>query len=95
MQVLIKPLLTEKATEMNENGVYVFIVDKNANKIQIKTAVEEKYSVNVASVRTAITPGKSKKRYTKSSVVSGKTSAVKKAMITLAEGEIIDIYENM
>lgn len=95
MQVLIKPMVTEKAADMVENGTYVFVVNKDANKIQIKQAVEERYSVNVASVRTAIMPGKSKKRYTKSAVVSGKTASYKKAMIKLAEGEIIDIYENM
>ncbi|MEH0157005.1 50S ribosomal protein L23 [Limibacter armeniacum] len=95
MQILIKPLITEKAASMNEEGVYVFVVNKNANKIQIKQAIEEKYGVTVDSVRTAIMPGKSKTRYTKTAIIDGSTSSYKKAFIKLAEGEIIDIYENM
>lgn len=95
MQVLIKPLITEKAADMNEAGVYVFVVNKDANKIQVKQAIEEKYGVTVEKVRTAIINGKSKTRYTKTAVIDGRTSSYKKAMITLAEGEIIDIYENM
>ena len=95
MQVLIKPLVTEKAAAMNDQSVFVFVVNKNADKGQIKKAVEDKYDVKVDSVRTAIMPGKSKTRYTKTAVIDGRTSSFKKAMVKLADGEVIDIYENM
>ena len=95
MEILKKPLITEKANSMNERGVYSFIVDLKANKIQIKDAVEKMYGVNVESVRTMNYSGKSKTRYTKSRVISGRTSKYKKALVQLAEGEIIDFYENV
>lgn len=95
MQVLIKPILTEKAALAHENGVYTFKVAKDANKVQIAQAVKAKYGVEVEAVRTAILPGKSKTRYTKSAVISGHTSSYKKAMVQVAEGEIIDIYEGL
>ncbi|ANQ51051.1 50S ribosomal protein L23 [Flammeovirga yaeyamensis] len=95
MQVLVKPILTEKAALAHEGGVYTFVVAKGANKVQIKQAVEAKYGVNVEAVRTAILPGKSKTRYTKAAVINGHTSSFKKAMVKVAEGEIIDIYEGL
>ncbi len=96
MDILIKPIVTEKFTSMSEEGNrYGFFVDKRANKIQIKKAVEEMYNVTVKSVNTMIAGGKFKSRYTKSGVVAGKTSGAKRAVITLAHGETIDFYSNI
>jgi large subunit ribosomal protein L23 len=95
MSVLIKPLVTEKVSAMNEKGQYGFIVTKTANKVEIKQAVEKMYNVTVASVNTMNYGGKDKTRYTKSRIVAGRTSAYKKAMITVAEGEVIDFYSGI
>lgn len=97
MGILIKPILTEKQTEITEKfpNRYAFRVVPNANKVDIKNAVEQMYNVNVVKVNTINYPGKRKSRYTKSGVVSGKTSAFKKAIITLKEGEIIDFFSNI
>ena len=96
MNIIIKPVITEKMTEMGENlNRYGFIVHKKANKLQIKQAVEELYGVEVASVNTMTYRGKSKSRYTKTGIITGKTAAYKKAIITLAEGETIDFYSNI
>ena len=92
MIVLQKPLVTEKASALNEKGKYGFIVHKKANKVEIKKAVEKMYGVTVESVRTMNYMGKSKSRYTKSGVISGNKPAFKKAIITVAEGEVIDFY---
>ncbi|MEN7548242.1 50S ribosomal protein L23 [Rapidithrix thailandica] len=94
MQVLKRPIITEKASEKNEAGVYGFVVDKRANKIEIKKAVESKYGVTVEGVRTAILPGKPKSRYTKTNFISGHSASFKKAYVTLVEGDVIDLYEN-
>ncbi len=94
--VLIKPLITEKTSKLNEQfNKYSFVVDRRANKIQIKKAVEEMYNVDVAKVNTIIMPRKAKSRYTKSGVLEGKTKLVKKAIITLSEGEEIDFYADV
>lgn len=95
MDVLKKPLVTEKASSQNENGVYGFVVDKNANKIEIKKAVEKMYGVTVEKVRTMVYAGKPKSRYTKTKVVTGRTSSYKKALVTVAKGEIIDFYSGI
>ena len=95
MSVLVRPLVTEKFSSMNENGKYGFVVTKSANKIQIKQEVEKKYGVNVESVNTMIQPGKSKARYTKSGILEGKTPSYKKAIVKVAEGEIIDFYSEV
>lgn len=95
MDILKKPIITEKAAVAQETGLYGFIVDKGANKIQIRKAVEQMYGVQVDAVRTAIIAGKPKNRYTKAGVISGKTSSYKKAFVQLKEGEIIDFYENL
>lgn len=92
MSILKKPLVTEKVSALNESGVYGFVVDKDANKVEIKKAVEKAYGVTVSRVNTMVYPGKSKSKYTKSKVVSGRTSAYKKAIIKVADGEIIDFY---
>ena len=96
MDILIKPIVTEKMTDQGEKlNRYGFVVDKNANKVQIKQAVEELYEVTVTSVNTMRYAGKSKTRFTRSGVQNGKTSSFKKAIITIAEGEAIDFYSNI
>ncbi len=95
MSVLIKPLITEKVSGLNEAGKYGFVVDKKANKVEIKKEVEKMYGVNVEKVSTMIQPGKPKQRYTKSRVVNGRTQSYKKAIVTLAEGEVIDFYSGI
>ena len=74
---------------------YAFIVDKRANKLQIKSAVEKMYNVTVESVNTINYGGKRKSRYTKTGIIAGKTNAFKKAIITLVGGEKIDFYSNI
>jgi large subunit ribosomal protein L23 len=95
MSVLKKPLVTEKVSAMNEKGRYGFIVDINANKVEIKKAVEKQYGVNVLSVNTMNVMGKLRTRYTKAGVLAGRKPNYKKAIITLAEGEVIDFYSNV
>lgn len=91
--ILIKPIITEKAEMLSESlNQYSFVVDKTANKIEIKKAVEEMYSVSVESVNTIIVPGKTKNRNTRSGVLRGRIPAYKKAVITLADGEEIDFF---
>ena len=96
MDILIKPLVTEKMNEQSERyNRYGFVVAKSATKPQIKKAIEGMYNVTVDSVNTMVYGGKVKSRYTKSGVISGKTTAYKKAIITLAEGDSIDFYSNI
>lgn len=96
MEVLYKPIVTEKMTGQGDDlNKYGFIVDKKANKIQIRKAVEEMYGVTVETVNTMRYGGKQKSRYTKSGVISGKSKSYKKAVVTLAEGETIDFYSNI
>lgn len=95
MSVLIKPLVTEKITADNEKGKYGFLVDKEANKVEIKKAVEKMYSVTVENVNTMIYAGNKKSRYTKSKVVTGRTPSYKKAIVQVAEGENIDFYSGI
>jgi large subunit ribosomal protein L23 len=96
MDILLKPIVTEKMTAQGEkSNRYGFIVAKNANKLQIKKAVEELYGVTVDSVNTMRYGGKVKTRNTKSGLLVGKTASSKKAIITLAEGNKIDFYSNI
>ena len=95
MAVLIKPLVTEKFSAMNEQGKYGFIVEKKANKVQIKQEVEKTYGVTVESVNTMVQPGKSKSRYTKSGLINGNTPSYKKAVVKVADGDIIDFYSGI
>jgi large subunit ribosomal protein L23 len=96
MDILIKPIVTEKVTGQAEPlNRYGFIVHKRANKIQIKQAVEEMYGVSVKEVNTLRYAGKTKFRYTKSGVLSGTTNSCKKAFVTLKDGESIDFYSNI
>lgn len=96
MNILIKPIVTEKMTAQGEDfNRYGFVVAKDANKLQIKQAVEELYDVKVAEVNTMRYAGKRKQRYTKSGISVGRTASYKKAVVTLAEGEEIDFYSNI
>lgn len=91
--ILVKPIITEKAESLSENlNQYSFVVDRKANKIEIKKAVEQMYDVKVASVNTAIMPAKAKNRNTRSGLIRGRVSSYKKAMVTLAEGNEIDFF---
>ncbi len=96
MRILIKPIITEKATQDSElNNRYTFVVDKRANKIQIKEEVEAVYDVSVEKVRTMIVRADRKSRYTKQGMVTGKTSAYKKAVVQVSDGDTIDLYSNI
>ncbi len=95
MSVLKKPLVTEKVSALNEKGKYGFIVDTDANKIEIKNAVEKQYGVNVERVNTMMVMGKKKTRYTKAGVLAGRKPSYKKAIVTLSAGEVIDFYSNV
>ncbi|MEX2597135.1 MAG: 50S ribosomal protein L23 [Salibacteraceae bacterium] len=96
MSVLVKPLITEKMTELSEKrNQYGFVVDRKANKVEIRKAVEDQYSVTVTSINTMVYAGKAKKRYTKSAIVSGRTNHFKKAIVTVADGDVIDFYANI
>jgi large subunit ribosomal protein L23 len=92
-EVLVRPVLSEKINKQTEKmNRYAFIVGRKANKIEIKKAVEQFYGVQVIDVNTAVMPGKAKSRNTKAGVVSGRKPAKKKAYVTIAEGESIDLY---
>jgi large subunit ribosomal protein L23 len=92
-EVLVRPVLSEKINKQTEKmNRYAFIVGRKANKIEIKKAVEQFYGVQVIDVNTAVMPGKAKSRNTQAGVVSGRKPAKKKAYVTIAEGESIDLY---
>lgn len=96
MAIIIKPIVTEKMTEMGEkSNRYGFMVERTANKVEIKKAVEEMYNVTVVDVNTLIVAPKLKQRYTKSGVISGRQASYKKAIVTVANGETIDFYSNI
>lgn len=96
MSILIKPIITEKATEQSEvQNQFSFVVNRNANKIEIKDAIEAAYGVSITKVRTINVRPDRKSRYTKTGVITGKTSAVKKALVQVADGETIDLYSNL
>ncbi len=96
MSVLIKPIITEKMTADSElHNRYGFIVNPKANKLQIKDAVEGTYGVAVTKVRTMNYGPTRKTKYTKTGVQQGKTNAFKKAIVDVAEGDVIDFYSNL
>lgn len=96
MSVLIKPIITEKATLGSElHNRYTFLVHPKANKVEIKKAVETAYGVNVEKVRTLNSGPERKMRYTKTGIQKGKTNATKKAIVQVAEGDAIDFYSNI
>jgi large subunit ribosomal protein L23 len=96
MNIIVRPIVTEKMNAQADTlKRYGFIVDKKANKVQIKKAVEDLYGVTVESVNTMFYAGKRKSRYTRTGYVSGRRNAFKKAVITLREGDTIDFYSNI
>lgn len=96
MTILIKPIITEKATMDSEKfNRYAFSVHPEANKIQIKEAVEAAYEVSVTKVRTVNVRPERTTRHTKTGIQTGKTNATKKAIVQLADGDIIDFYTNL
>ena len=96
MGVLIKPLVTEKMTKITDQlNRFGFLVRPEANKLVIKKEIEALYNVTVVDVNTMNYAGKNKSRYTKAGLVKGRTNAVKKAIVTLKEGDTIDFYSNI
>jgi len=96
MEILLKPLVTEKMTDLSEKLNRVgFVVDRRATKIEIRRAVEKMYNVKVAAVNTMNYQGKKKSRFTKAGAIEGRTVSFKKAIITLVEGDNIDFYSNI
>ena len=95
-EILVKPVLTEKANNQQEKlRRYAFKVNRKANKLEIKKAVEEFYGVSVIDVNTVVVPVKNKTRFTKAGFIKGVKPAYKKAYVTVAEGETIDLYSNI
>ena len=96
-EILIRPMVTEKLTHLMEGGHYAFVVDKSANKIQIRQAIEKRFpGVHVKEVRTMIVRGKRRRQMTRRGVNEGRTATFKKAIITLApDSEQIDFFENI
>ncbi len=96
VEVLIKPIVTEKSNKLSDSRrTYAFRVNRKANKLEIKKAVQEFYGVNVIDVNTVVVPGKAKSRFTKAGFISGVKPAYKKAYVTVADGETIDLYANI
>ena len=96
MSILIKPIITEKASLNSElRNCFSFLVNTKANKVEIKKAVETAYGVSVDKVRTINVRPDRKTKYTKTGLQHGKTNAIKKAIVQLAEGETIDLYANI
>jgi len=96
MKVLLKPVVTEKMSAESEKfNRYGFIVDKRANKVEIKKAVEDLYGVTVDRVRTMSYIGKPRSRNSKSGVILGRTKSYKKAIVALTDGDTIDFYSNV
>lgn len=95
-EVLIKPIVSEKSNKLTEQKrTYAFRVHRRSNKLEIKKAVEEFYGVTVEEVNTLVVPGKNKTRYTKAGFIKGQKPSYKKALVTVAEGENIDLYSNI
>ena len=97
MGIIIKPLVTEKMTAITDktNNRFGFIVRPEANKLEIKREIEGLYNVTVVDINTIRYSGKNKSRYTKSGLITGRTNAFKKAIVTLKEGDTIDFYSNI
>lgn len=96
IDILYKPVVTEKYTKLGKkHNQFAFIVNRDANKLQIKQAVQEMYEVEVIDVRTMQYTGKNRSRFTKTGIIKGRTKAFKKAVVTLKEGETIDFYSNI
>jgi large subunit ribosomal protein L23 len=97
MGIIIKPLVTEKMTAITDkaNSRFGFVVSPSANKLEIKREIESLYNVTVVDVNTMRYDGKNKSRYTRAGIISGRTNAYKKAIVTLKEGDSIDFYSNI
>lgn len=97
MGIIIKPLVSEKMTAITDkmNNRFGFIVRPGANKLEIKSEIENLYNVTVIDVNTMRYAGKNKSRYTRAGIISGRTNAYKKAIVTLKEGDTIDFYSNI
>ncbi|NBL63740.1 50S ribosomal protein L23 [Flavobacterium sp. NST-5] len=96
MSIIIKPIITEKITKDGEVfNRFGFVVDKRANKIEIKKAVENAYGVNVVEINTMNYRADRSTKYTKSGIINGKTNAYKKAIVQVQDGETIDFYNNI
>lgn len=92
-KIILKPLVTEKVNQQTEKqNRYSFAVDKAANKLEIAKAIAEYYGVTVENVNTSIIPAKNKVRFTTRGVLKGRKPGFKKAIVTLAAGESIDLY---
>ena len=95
-EVLVKPIVTEKSNKLSDTRrTYAFRIDRKANKLEVKKAVEEFYGVTVTEVNTVVVPGKAKSKFTKAGFISGRKPAYKKAYVKVAEGETIDLYSNI
>lgn len=96
MEIIIKPVVSEKMTDQTEKlKRYGFVVNHAANKIEIKKAIEKAYGVSVETVNTMIYAGKTKTRNTKAGLIKGRRNKFKKAIVTVAEGDVIDFYNNI
>ena len=96
MEIIIKPILTEKMTIQGEKlNRYGFIVDVRANKLQIRNAVEQLYNVVVTDVNTVNYIANLKSSYAKASILEGHANKIKKAIVTLKDGDKIDFYSNI
>lgn len=95
--ILIRPFVTEKMSQLMEAGHYAFVVDRNANKVEIRKAIEQRYpDVQVKEVRTIVVRGKRKRQMTRRGVLEGRRASYKRAVVTLKEGsEQIDFFENI
>jgi large subunit ribosomal protein L23 len=93
--IIYRPIVTEKSSSIQEKGIYAFEVDPDANKISIARAIELKFKVKVVNVRTMNFKGKSKSQMTKRGKFEGRTSHFKKAIVTLKEGDKIDLFANV
>ncbi len=96
-QVLIRPFVTEKMTALMESGHYAFVVDRDANKVEVRKEIESRYpQVRVKEVRTMVVRGKRKRQFTRRGQMEGRQASYKKAIVTLEEGsEQIDFFENI
>ncbi|WP_113661961.1 MULTISPECIES: 50S ribosomal protein L23 [Pedobacter] len=96
MEILQRPILTEKASALTEKANrFTFQVDHRANKLQIKKAIEQMYGVTIVALNTMVVQGKAKTRNTKAGLVTGRSPKYKKAIVTLKDGETIDYYANI
>ncbi len=93
--IIRRPIITEKITLLQSKRQYAFEVDPNANKIEIRKAVEKKFNVKVESIRTMRVAGKKRMQLTRSGRFEGRTRSWKKAIVTLKEGDKIDYFENV